>query len=62
MYFPNIPLTRNRVNLGADEYLFNYALRSHEFNETGRIRAPLTGRIRERKKIGLAFFRIGFKF
>ena len=45
-----------------DEYLFNYALRSHETHETGQVRAPLTGRIRDQKKSGLAFYGISLKF
>ena len=43
------------VHTEPDEYLFKYVLRSHETNETGRIRAQLTGRIRDPKKLGLTF-------
>ena len=45
----------DRTNFGPDEYcLFHYALRSHETQKTGRIRDP--------KKFGLPFYRIGFNF
>ena len=43
-------------------YMAEDALRSHETNETGRIQAPLTGRIRDQKKLGLTFYGIGLKF
>ena len=41
------------VHTEPDEYLFKY--------ETGRIKAPLTGGIRD-QKLGIAFHGIGLKF
>ena len=53
------PFTRDRTNSGPDEFLHDYGLRSHGTTETGRIRAPLTVRIRDPKNLGLAFYRNG---
>jgi hypothetical protein len=53
------------VHTGPDEFetvlqFVQIALRSHGTIEIGRIRAPFAGRIRDQKKLGLFFGRLGF--
>ena len=53
--------TQDRSNSRQCSNSSKSALRSHRTIEIGRIRVPFAGRIRDQKKLGLFFGRLGFK-